>query len=77
MIWISKYALTRGIYGVEAGIHDNMAVVRGASFTSTQYFHKGEWWKTEQEAIKKAEEMRKTRIASLKKSLKKMQDLKF
>lgn len=75
-IWITKYALTKGIYSVEAEIDANidMAVMRG-SFS--EYFHKSEWWKTEQDAKKKAEEMRKTRIASLKKSLKKMEDLKF
>jgi len=76
-IWITKYALTKGIYSVEAEVTENMAVVRGASFRHTDYFHKGEWWEAELDAKKKAEEMRKTRIASLKKSLKKMQDLKF
>lgn len=43
----------------------------------TQYFHKGEWFLTEDEAKTDAENRRKKKIASLKKQIEKLEKLKF
>ena len=77
-IWITKYALTRGI--IEAEI--DMRI--GESITITwinkcpgTYFKPGEWFKSKEDAIKKAEEMRKTEIEKLTKKIKKLEKMRF
>lgn len=41
------------------------------------YFHKGEWFKTKEEVIQKAEEMRLKKIKSLEKQLNKFRQMEF
>lgn len=77
-IWITKYALTRGI--IEAEI--DMRI--GESITITwinkcpgTYFKPDEWFESKEDAIKKAEEMRKTEIEKLIKKIKRLEKKKF
>lgn len=82
-IYVTKYALSKGILEYEAEEHDarwpKMAVVPGASGTYRQTFH-GEgkdWHRTREAAIERAEIMRKDRIESIRKSIVKLTALKF
>lgn len=76
-VYITKYALTKGIEVCEAETSD---IYSDNIFTKEKYrryFHKGDWWKNENEAIKKAEEMRVKKITSLEKQIQKLKNLKF
>lgn len=83
-VWITKYALTQGVYEAEV-IDDcrdtdpsgNMIAVKEESFTP--YYHgKGkEWHETKESAISKAEQMRQKKISSLKKQIEKLEKMKF
>ncbi|MGK9167913.1 hypothetical protein KXR53_16520 [Inquilinus limosus] len=79
-VWITKYALSAGIQEVEgelSGAPADMIVVQ--SQMGTVYYH-GEgrdWHRTREEAVARAEEMRKKRVASLKKQITKLKKLKF
>lgn len=64
--WVSKYAMTVGLYAVQGEVNNQMLIVRGKL---TQYFHKGDWHLTREEAVERAETKRKRRIKSLEKSL--------
>ena len=76
---ITKYALTQGIFEVEAEVIDtpgepaSMIAVR----RSGPYYHGTNWHRTKEEAIKKAETMRKKKIASLKEQIAKFEALTF
>lgn len=76
--WITKYALTQGIYEKEVDVLDNgMIVDRKTGYA--QYFHgEGrEWHKTLEGARFKAEEMRINKINKLIKQLDKFKKMKF
>lgn len=77
-IWISKYALTSGIVAIEA-IETDRDMVTWKQGGYTQYAHGigKEFHKTEADAVSRANEMRVKKIASLKKSIAKMEQLKF
>jgi len=70
-VWITKYALTEGITCRKAEIVDDVARY------NHQRISKPDWYLTQKEAIKRAEGMRDKKIKSLKKSLAKMEGLKF
>lgn len=80
-IWISKYALTQGVYPVEASeIHksETMAVVPPVGDLGlTQYFHGKHWHLTQANANAEAQRMRTRKVASLKKQLERLQALRF
>jgi hypothetical protein len=73
--YISMYALSGGIQEVEVEdcFHISPTMVSGPS----QCYHKDQWHRTKEEAIARAEGMRKRKIASLEKSIEKMRKLKF
>ena len=77
-VWITKYALTSGIIEINAEITDNgSAYDMGTSFP-TYYHEEGkEWHRTKESAIAKAEEMRKKKISSLQKQIKKLENINF
>ncbi len=78
--WISKYALTTGIFEVEVedcfSIDPNMVAARTPDYP-TQNFHKGDWHRTRDEAAAKAEQIRTKKIASLQSQIKKLEGMKF
>ena len=79
-IYITKYALTIGVDEADAEISGGCAVVRKGSRPDQyldQYFHEGEWHITKTAAVAKAEDMRKRKIASLQRSIAKMEKLTF
>lgn len=81
--FITKYALTTGIFEVSESQFDNrgegMLSGRQSSSHVTEFFHgEGkEWHRTKELAIARAEELRKAKIASLKKTLAKIEALDF
>jgi hypothetical protein len=78
-IWVTRYALTAGIqeYDDAEQVTTNMVSVQSIGFH--EYFHvEGkEWHVTRESAIQRAEEMRKKKITSLRKSLAKLESLTF
>lgn len=78
-VWITKYALTTGIIEAEAEeCEHDMIRAHENSFCPSYYHKEGrDWHRTKESAIAKAEEMRQKKISSLKKQIKKMEDMKF
>lgn len=73
-LFITKYALTNGIEEVEGTLD------RGCASTHdrfTRYFYGNDWHLTREKAITRAEQMRVSKIASLKKQITKLEGLKF
>jgi hypothetical protein len=80
-VYITKYALTQGIYKAKVEDCGGGMVKTPGSFTEGggQCFH-GEgrdWHRTREEAVKRANEMRDKRIKSLAKSMKKLERMEF
>lgn len=78
--WITKYALTQGIFTVEAedNIREEILVVRHLGYIPDCYHGEGrEWHRTPESAMARAEQMRKAKIASLEKQIKNLQAMKF
>jgi methyl coenzyme M reductase beta subunit len=79
--WITKHALTQGIYSVKAevclDISDKMISTMESGGVMQQCFHKPDWHESWLAAVVRAEDMRKKKIASIKKQIKKLEDLKF
>lgn len=81
-VWITKYALTRGILELDSETVEGFRV-KGDSiyyFEQSGYpqgFHKGEWYENQQMAITKAEEMRQKKLASLKQQIEKLEKIVF
>lgn len=74
-IFITKYALTGGIRQIEANEEDIKE--DGTIFTKENglpvFIRKSEWVNTKKEALEVAEEMRKKKIAALKKKIEKLE----
>lgn len=83
-VFITKYALTDGIQEIneathEVGISERMVsyVIDGALASQTVCVHKPDWHLTEVEAVERAEVMREAKIASLCRSIAKLEKLTF
>lgn len=74
-VLITKYALTDGIQEIEVEECGSDMVRTPGSFT--QYFHKGEWFVLRADAVADAEQRRQRKLKSLRKSITKMENLKF
>lgn len=83
-VWVTKYALSQGIF--EAEVNDdcididrsgNMIQVKEGRFTVYYHGEGREWHKEKESAIKRADEMRKKKIESLKKQIEKLENMKF
>lgn len=73
-VWVTRWALTKGILKVKAEIDGGMA--SWASQFGREYAHGKDWHRTESNARKRVEEMRKNKIRSLRASIGKITDLK-
>lgn len=76
--FVTKYALTQGILEIKAIELDN-EMIKQINEGRTSYYHDEgrEWHRTKDEAIKKANEMREKKLASLKKQIVKLESLSF
>lgn len=73
-VWITKYALTTGIYEIEAEITENGSAYDMHASLPTFYCKEGkDWHRTKEDAIQRAEAMRQKKIASLKKQIEKLE----
>jgi hypothetical protein len=76
-VWISKYALSKGIYAKEV-VDVGEGVVRTVG-SYWSFFH-GEgkhWHRTPEEALRRAEEMRAAKLASMRKQIAKLEKIDF
>jgi len=74
-VWVSKYALTSGITEHDAEIvSERMCVVRDRY---QPCYHKGQWHTSKAEAVARAEQMRKAKLAALRKAVARLEQLKF
>lgn len=83
VIYVTRYALTEGIQRYEnaehcVGTNPGMVRVRGAGPLPLFLHGEGkDWHRTPESALKRAEQMRQAKIASLKKQLAKLEKLTF
>lgn len=75
-VWITKYALTKGILIKEAEECDFNGMIK-AKYGSYYHGEGREWHRTKESAIKKAEEMRQKKIQSLKNQIEKLEKMEF
>lgn len=76
-VYVTKYALTEGIWHcpVKSGPDDKGYLWITAPWGGSFMLARGEWHPTLQEAIARVDEVRANRLASLQKSIKKLQDV--
>ena len=77
-VWITKYALTRGIFEMEVKSQSkDGTAVYGKAWDDCYRGEGKEWHRTKESAIQKTEEMRQKKIDSLKKQIEKLERMKF
>ena len=79
-VWITKYALTQGILEKEAEICSTVpdnTMIKTVGSKYPEYYHGSDWHYTNEEAVAKAEKMRRNKIESLRKQIKKLVCMKF
>lgn len=77
-VWITKYALTKGVFEVEGEVKDNCFiggnVIAGWYYAS--YLGK-QWHRTKADALDEAERMRDAKVKSLRKQITKLEAMTF
>lgn len=81
-IYVTKYALTEGIEVYERkepsdDLNGMITVVNSKAMNKVSYFHGKDWHLTQSEAQDRAEIMRVAKIASLRKSIDKLEKMTF
>ena len=85
-VWITKYALTQGIEEIDSNQVKEFEMAdtgylcfrrNGKYSFEIEIYSQKEWYRTKESAIKKAEEMRQNKIASLKKQIEKLERMGF
>ena len=80
-VWITKYALTDGIIEAESDTQTQNKEKVFAFWNNDEfgifYPSKGELFYDKESAIQKSEEMRQKKIESLKKQIKKLEEMRF
>lgn len=80
-VFITKYALNKGIIETDAEYcasnATNMIVVRKDSYSSYYHWEGTEWHRTREAAVARAEQMRLTKIKSLKQQIERLEKLRF
>jgi len=79
LIYISKYALSEGILELQGkDVGRGMAMIPPTDTAGfTTYYKRGEWHTTREEAVARAEDMCRRRIASLRRQIAKLEKLRF
>ncbi len=78
--WVTRYALSDGVYMVEGDVchGTSSGMLKWINrWGGIETVHGKDWHRTPESALARAEEMRLAKIESLKKSIKKMEGLKF
>lgn len=76
-VYITKYALTKGIYGEFGTLTNNGSLVSSTNYFESTIFKKSEFKLSYEDALKDAEEKRKRKLISLQKQMEKLKVLKF
>jgi hypothetical protein len=76
-VWISKYALSKGILEREAETSDRSADLVYTGQYEMFFASRGELHRTREDAVRQAEKMRLDKIASLRKQIAKLEKLRF
>lgn len=78
-IYVTKYALTSGIFSVDGDINEDgtMASYKKSSTWFTEYVHGNDFHLTKESALSRAEEMRITKLQSLDAKAKQISAMKF
>lgn len=83
-VWVTKYALTKGIIKYMARVphnpNDRMIVVErdyNDPLSCTQYFHTPDWHLSREEAVARAEKVRQAKIKALEKNIQQLKNLRF
>ena len=80
-VWITKYAMSSGVFTAEAeetSIKGVCAVrPKESSSSLTAYYHGNDWHTNEAKAVIRFNQMKQKKIASLKKQLAKVEALTF
>jgi hypothetical protein len=75
-LWITKYALTKGIFEDECELSENGHMASSLT-RPMQHYHGTEFHGTKAKAIEKALDMRASKIVSLRKQIAKLEALEF
>jgi len=77
--WISKYALTQGIFEIESNSDPSEKLIshRLNGMTVSYYEEGKEWHKTKEEAIARAKDLKIKKIANMKKQIAKLEKMEF
>jgi hypothetical protein len=76
-IWITKYALTGGIKTIEAEPDGQYVGWKANGYQCSAWGEGKQWTRSHEAAIKRAEEMKRSKISSLKKQIAKLEKLSF
>jgi hypothetical protein len=77
-VYVTKYALTQGIFPIEANLIDDGKYAKQSTGSSLGLFlRRGEYALTDDEAIRQAEELRCKKLASIEKQVSKINQLDF
>ncbi len=76
IVYITKYALTKGIVEAE-GVEKSVTMIAVKGKFGDAYYHNNEWHTNKGAAIEMAKRMQNRRIASLQKSMESVKKLKF
>lgn len=76
-VWITKYALTTGIFMAEVEETHTPTMVSDKMNSYHSRYHKPDWHLTEAEAIEQAEKMVLRKIKSVQKQLDKLNKMTF
>lgn len=76
-VWITKYALTQGIFEVDARRCDSADQMIEVPGSFSAYYHKPYWHESREEAVSHAKQMRDKKVASIEKKLKKLREMEF
>jgi hypothetical protein len=76
-VYITKHALTEGIYEIEAEKCEQPDMISFKGPYCTSYFFGKDWHKTRSDAVKRAYDMKETKIKSIKRQLQKIEALIF
>lgn len=75
--WVTKYALTDGIFVVDGKVSDGYLLYLGHESVLTSFAYDDDWHRTKEAALARAEQMRMKKIAALRKQLAKLEAMVF
>lgn len=79
-VWITRYALTSGIFEVEATLSDrspSMVTYRRSPDSLLEFAHGNDWHVMRETAVARAEEMKIAKLQSLEKQIRKVSKITF